>query len=254
MEYHVYLSLTPEALVVSMLPPSEFGKYLAVGTKKQAREQAMYFELKADFRSNYFDMEEALQQCTPHEDGQPKHSVYVSTYRVLEHVPLEAFGSLWLVTKNGLELELKQGPFTAKNDDAHYLFQELCPVHPLITSTLGPFEFCKFITDPKVRVSVPKICFLELTHGTLPEDPDGAHVGDLPYKNVKHLWSCVRELIEKDKITKTVNRTYSPHVRYRCVKSGFYVGDQDALLYYPFPSHSELEKNNHRWWRSAQLS
>ncbi len=252
MEYYRYMSLIPESLVVSMLPAEEFGRYLAVGTKKRANEQAIFFELSNDFESEYFDLQGAIQLCTPHEDGQPKHSVYASTYRVLEHVPLEAIGSLWLVTSNGLALELKQGPLPTETEQIHHLFQELCPVHPLIASSLDPSEFCKFITDPQVRVSMPRICFLELRLGTVPEEKSDP--GNLPYKNIKHLWSCILELTEKNKTTKTVNRTYFPHVRYRCIKSGFYVGDQQTLLYYPFPSSKELEKNHHRWWRWAQES
>ncbi|MHA2314516.1 MAG: hypothetical protein ACXACF_04425 [Candidatus Hermodarchaeia archaeon] len=254
MEYHLYLSLIPESLVVSMLPAQEFGRYLAVGTKKRAKEQAIYFELSNDFESEYFDLPGAIKLCTPHEDGQPKHSVYVSTYRVLEHVPLKVIGSLWLVTSNGLALELKQNPLPAKTEQIHHLYQELCPVHPLIASTLGPSEFCNFITDPQVRVSVPKICFLDLRLGTVPEKSNKSDPGDLPYKNIKHLWNCMLELTEKNKTTKTVNRVYSPRVLYRCIKSGFYVGDQHTLLYYPFPSSEEMEKKHHRWWRWAQES
>jgi len=253
MEYHVYLSLVPEALVVSMLPPAKFGKYLAVGTKKRAREQAMYFELKGDFRSNYFDMEEAIQRCTPHEDGQPKHSVYVSTYRVLEHVPPEAFESLWLVTRNGLSFELKQGSLPTEDRETQHLYQELCPVHPLIASLLNPMEFCKFITDPNVNISVPKMCFLELQLGEIVAESGKDVFCNLPYKNIKHLKDCLRELTEKEKTTKTVNRIHSPHVQYRCIKTGFFVGNQDMVLYYPFPSAAEMEKNHYRWWRSAQL-
>lgn len=78
MEHHLYLSLIPESLVVSMLPADEFGMYLAVGTKKRAKEEAIYFEIKSDFESEYFDLQKALQHCTPHESGRPKHSVYVS--------------------------------------------------------------------------------------------------------------------------------------------------------------------------------
>jgi hypothetical protein len=254
MEHHLYLSLIPEALVVSMLPAAEFGNYLAVGTKKRARQQAIFFELTDGFGSDYFDLQGALQQCVPHEDGQPKHSVYVSTYRVLEHVPLKVFNSLWLITNNGLGLELKQGPLPTGGNKVDHLYQELCPVHPLIASSLGPSEFCKFITDPKVRVSVPRICFLELRLGASPSDPEKADNGDLPYRDVKHLWNCIFELTEKNKTTKTVNRVYFPHVLYRCIKSGFYVGNQTTLLHYPFPSINELEKSNHRWWRWAQES
>lgn len=254
MEHHLYLSLTSEALIVSMLPAAEFGNYLAVGTKKRAREQAIFFELNNDIESDYFDVSGAIQICTPHEDGQPKHSVYVSTYRVLEHVPLETFGNLWLITNNGLALELQQGQLPANSDEANHLYQELCPVHPLVVSVLDPSEFCKFITDPKVRVSVPKICFVELRLGPIPSEPQAIDPGDLPDQHIKHLWNCVLELTEKKKTTKTVNRTYDRRVQYRCIKSGFYVGNQDKLLYYPFPSEQELEKNNHRWWRWAQES
>ena len=46
METYLYLSIMPESLIVSMLPPSEFGTYLAVGTKKSAHGQAIFFSLK----------------------------------------------------------------------------------------------------------------------------------------------------------------------------------------------------------------
>lgn len=43
MKRYLYLSLLPEALIASMLPPEEFGNYLAVGTKKRTRGQAIFF-------------------------------------------------------------------------------------------------------------------------------------------------------------------------------------------------------------------
>ena len=252
MEYHLYLSLIPETLVVSMLPADEFGRYLAVGTKKRVREEAIFFELKADFESEYFDLQKALQHCTPHENGRPKHSVYVSTYRVLEHIPWEVFKSLWLITHDGRTLELKQGPLPTEIKGNHHLYQELCPVHPLIASLLTPTEFCKFITDPNVTVSVPKICFLELKLGKMLEESSEKQFWDLPYKNIQHLKDCLLELDEKEKITKTVNRILPKRVRYRCIRSGFFVGDQNTVLYYPFPSPEELAKNHLKWWHSAQ--
>lgn len=254
MEYHVYLSLIPEALVVSMLRPDEFGRYLAVGTKKRAREQAVYFELKGDFESNYFDMEKAIKLCTPHDDGQPKHSVYVSIYRVLEHVPLETFGSLWLATRDGLSLELKQDQLPETIEKSHHLYKELCPVHPLIASLLNPMEFCKFITDPSVSISVPTICFVDLRLGNMLDGLDQEVSWNLPYKRIKHLRNCLLELTEKEKTTKTVDRIHSARVPFRCIKTGFFVSNQDMVLYYPFPSAAEMEKTHHKWWRSAQLS
>ena len=75
---------------------------------------------------------------------------------------------------------------------------------------------------------------------------------DLPYKNIQHLKDCLLELDEKEKITKTVNRILPKRVRYRCIRSGFFVGDQNTVLYYPFPSPEELAKNHLKWWHSAQ--
>ena len=42
-EHYLYFSVTPEALIASGLQPEEFGSYLAVGTQKRARGQAVFF-------------------------------------------------------------------------------------------------------------------------------------------------------------------------------------------------------------------
>jgi len=237
-----------------MLPPVEFGTYLATGTEKRAHEHAIYFELSRDFQSDYFNLQKAVQHCKPHPDGRPKHSVYVSTYRVLEHVPLSMLQSLWLTTRDGRILELKQAPLPDKFSRQYHLYQELCPVHPLIASSLNPIDFCRFITDPDIPVSVPKICFLELQLGELAENPDSNEVHNLPYENMEHLRQCLRELPSREKTAKTVNRIYPKHVPYRVVESGFFVGHADSVLYYPFPSAEQMQKDHYMWWRSATLS
>jgi hypothetical protein len=254
MATYTYLSLVPEALVVSMLEPGAFGTYLSTGTRKRSHEAAQYFDLKSDFKSDYFRLEEAARDCVSHPDGAPKHSVYVSTYRVLEHVPLEAIGSLWLATRDGRVLELKQGPVPASFTGRYHLYQELCPVSPLIASTLNPADFCRFITDPKVRISVPKICFFELKLGELQDDPNKGQSKKPTNERVEHLRDCLRELVDMKKTTKTVNRLQSGNISYDVVKSGYFVGDNKSLLYFPFPSAEELEATHHDWWRSATVA
>ena len=254
MAHHIYLSVIPESLVVSMLPPVEFGSYLAVGTKKRASEQAMFFELKDDFRSQHFDLEKAIQQCVPHDDGQPKHSVYVSIYRVLERVPLDALGSLWLITRDGRPLELNQGPLPPKKDNNQYLYQELCPVYPLVASTLDPVEFCKFITNPEGRISVPKIFFHDLQIKEVAPEGGKETAWAPPFKKISHLRDCLLELTEKGKITKTVDRIHFQRASYCSIKSGFYIGSHEKVLHYPFPSAEEMNREHHQWWRSAELT
>ena len=253
METHLYLLLYPESLVMSMLGPSEFGAYLATGTKKRAHEQALYFQLDDGFKSDYFDLEKAKKSCVSHEDGRPKHSVYVSTYRVLEHVPLTAINDLWLVTRDGRGLVLKHTEPPKEYEGQYHLYQELCPVHPLIASRMSAKDFSLFITDPEVTVSVPRICFVEMDLADLANDPLSGDFGNLPYDNMEHIRDCLIELNTKGKMTKTINRIQHKHVPYRCVKNGFFVGDQTGMLYYPFPSPEDLEKHHHNWRRSAEL-
>lgn len=252
MGVHLYLSMVPEALVASMLPPAEFGTYLAVGTRKRARGKAMFLDLKEGFQSDALDLASAAKRCVPHPDGQPKHSVYLAIYRVLERVPVNALNSLWLVTEDGRVLELQAGPAPEEFPVRFHLYQELCPVHPLIASSLHPMAFTRFITDPSQSICVPRICFVDLDLMGLANDPHHRAPGCLPYPYMEHIRDCLRELADDaTKHTKTVDRIHPEAFPYRCIKSGFFVGDQDATLHYPFPSSDELETTHYRWWRSA---
>jgi len=252
MAIYYYLSMVPESLVASMLPPEEFGTYLAVGTEKRSRGRAVFFDLKDGFQGEGFDLSTVPERCVPHPDGLPKHSVYVAIYRALERVPLEAINSLWLTTRDGRNLELKQGDLPAESPGKAHLYQEICPVHPLIASSLGPDAFCRFITDPARPISVPRICFVDLELAGLADDPAKGNAQDLPYPHIRHLRDCLLTLAEdKTKHTKTVDRIQPEEFLYRCVKSGFFVGDQEAVLYYPLPSREEIDRDHHEWWRSA---
>ena len=252
MATYLYLSMMPESLVASMLPPEEFGTYLAVGTRKWSRGQAMFFDLTGEFPSEEFDFSVIRERCVPHPDGQPKHSLYLGIYRVLEHVPPEVFGSLWVVTPSGHVLELKQNTAASEYPGKFHLYQEICPVHPLVASSLAPDEFCRFITTPSKPVYVPRLCFVELDLAELADDPEHGRATNLPYAHMDHVRECLVE-VQRDgqKHTKTVDRIHPQEFPYRCVKSGFFVGDQKQMLYYPFPSQEELESKHFSWWRYA---
>ncbi|RLD09943.1 MAG: hypothetical protein DRI44_07290 [Chlamydiae bacterium] len=90
--------MIPESLIMSMLPPVEFGQYLSVGTSKRTHSPAIYFDIKDDFENEYFDLINAAEQCVPHSDGMVKHSIYVSIYRVLEHISVEMINNLYVTT------------------------------------------------------------------------------------------------------------------------------------------------------------
>lgn len=252
MKTYLYLSLVPESLIASMLSPEDFGKYYAVGNKKRTRGQAIFFEVDPEqVDQAFFPMGEIAKRCRPHEDGRPKHSLYLSIYRVLEHVPIAALKKLYLVTEDGRVLGLDSQPYEPSHTPALRLYQELCPVNPRVVSKLDPADFAKFITDRHQPISVPRIVFVELILRDLRRDPDTPDIDELPYLNLEHLRDCLRELRnEFSKSTKTVIR-HGHDLLYRTIRGGFYVGDQKGLKYYPMPSREELDSVHYAWWRSA---
>lgn len=252
MEKYLYLSLTPEALIASMLPPEEFGNYLAVGTKKRTRGHAIFFEVDQSLQSEFFPLKTIDERCVPHSDGTPKRSVYLSIYRVLEHLPLKYLKDLYLVTDDGKVLQLKQAEYKGDGNDSLHLYQQLAPVTPRIASKCNPTEFMKLVTDTSKPVSVPKLIFVELILDELANDPVNGSIDNLPYSNIEHLRDCLKSLHnDHDKPTKTVIRFLKGELLFRTCKNGFFVGDQNTLLYYPFPDIRDLQGDYYSWWRSA---
>jgi hypothetical protein len=253
MKTHLYLTCSrTEALIASQLEPAEFGTYMAVGTEKLTVGQLMFFEINPDLKSDYFDLARARRECVPHPGGRPKASLYISIYRAMEHVSLPDYGTLYLVTRDGRVLGISpQGYSEADESSQANLYQELCPVSPLIVSSLPPGAFCQFITDPQNAVHVPRIFFADLR---VDRDRDGRLAGTLPYAHPKHIESCIQELEQgKGKKTKTVDREHPMRMFYRTVRRGFYLGDQTGVKSYPFPSPDELDDKHHIWWKSASM-
>lgn len=253
MSKYIYLTATPEALVASMLPPEGFGMYLSTGTKKRNKGQAIFFEVDLAKIENLIDMGSLNRRCVAKEDGSPKSSVYLSVYKVLETIPLDALKSLYLTTDHGHVLELKKSTYDKGSEAANalYLYQELCPVTPLVASGLPPSVFLKRLTDGSTPIVLPKLFFVDLKLGELAKDPLHGSAEDLPYSNLGHLRDCLEILKgEYEKHMKTVQRVFSGLLLYRTIKSGFYVGAKDDIYFYRYPTIKELEDINYEFFRA----
>jgi hypothetical protein len=253
MSKFIYLTATPEALIASMLPPKEFGEYLSIGTKKRNKGQAIFFEVDLGQIENLIDMDGLNQRCIAKPDGSPKNSVYLSVYKVLEMIPLTALKSLYLATENGRVLELKKTTYDLSNEDHKrlFLFQELCPVSPLVASDLVPSAFLKRLTDGSTPIVLPKLFFVELKLGKLATNPHDTSVDYVPFANVLHLKDCLEALTgEYEKKMKTVQRVFSGSLLFRTIESGFYVGSKDEIVFYPYPTLDEIKNINYEFYRS----
>ncbi len=191
------------------------------------------------------------KELVPYPNGEPKRSVFFSIYRCLEKTPLAALKNLYLSTDDGKVLEILSSQFEETENDETHLYQQFNPITTRVASKLSPGKFVQFLTDPKKPVSAPKVFFAELLLNELAIDPN-ASLQSLPYPNPDHLRDCLIKLNEtKGKRTKTVLRFMQGELSYRTVKTGFFIGEKDRFLFYPFPSINELEGKYYTWWRSA---
>jgi hypothetical protein len=252
-DVHLYFSLIPEALIASNLTPEQFGQYYATGAGYKSKGQCLFFEVDPAFRSDYFDIPTAIQRCVPSEDGSPKHSVYVSVYRVLEHLPIAALGRLYLTTAYGHTLGLERGELPAEKDGCLHLYQDLVPVNSLVVSHLDPVAFYQSVTThPAKFIRFPGLVFVELGLGELANDPENGSANDLPYSYIHHLREALM-VLNTGKDSKMVHRVHSMEFPYRMVKKGIYVGNGKDLVFYPMLSHQELRDKHTQWWRSANI-
>lgn len=253
MKNYIYLTTPPEALIASMLPPKEFGNYLSRGTKNRNRGEAIFFQIDPYQIGNMIDLNYVESRCKPKPDGSPKNSVYLSVYRVLERVPLSAFMNLYLTTENGHTLVLKKMYYNKSREmkPRVHLYQELCPVTPLVASTLPPSVFLRKLTDGSTPVMLPKLFFVNLKLGELAENPVRGSAENLPYHNIGHLRDCL-ELLENGEDTemKTVLRFFYGSLLFRTIEDGFFLGGADGMIFYPYPELLELEMINYDFFRS----
>ncbi|MCK3685039.1 hypothetical protein [Maribellus sp. YY47] len=249
MKSHYYLVATPESLIASHLGPVEFGNYLAVGTKKNLRAQSVYFEI--DPAKVNLPLDYVKEKLVPYENGEPKRSVYLSIYRVFEAIPLEALKNLYLATDDGKVLEIQATDYVAKSKKDIHLYQQYNPFSTMVASKLNPPEFIQYLTDGSRPVAVPKLFFVELQLNQLANDPT-LPIQNLPYRNPAHLRECLIKLNEtSQRLTKTVLRERHSELPYRTIEDGFFIGERDHYLFYPFPGQEELESTHFAWWRSA---
>lgn len=255
MQTHYYLSVFPlEALIASHLEPSYFGAYMATGSKRGSEEQIIFIEVSGDF-GKHFDWTYAREHCVPHENGDPKHSVYLGVYRVLEHIPLESLGAIYLTTRDGRTLEIPRAEYTpADHKRDYFVYQELCPVNPVIVSSLNPESFAKSICAEESHVHVPQLVFTDLKVINFDDEVNTGNIGSMYDRKKGHLLECIASVQGKDKKpNKTFTRTNVESFSFQIIDHGIYATDGKSLVMYKMPSLEELKQIDYDWGRSALI-
>jgi hypothetical protein len=257
---HLYMIIFPiNALVASQLEPDAFAQHYTIGSARHFQGKVIFAEIDIDFRDPYFMIDEYLENTRPHADGSPKRTKFISSYRVLEHVPFDVIKKLYLVTVNGKALELSPGPYTAENVPGLIrIFQEITPVRNLIASSLDQRSFGKYITED-IAKGAAKFCFTQIDLNIeefLAESRNReVIVSPIPDSNPYRLLDCLTELQQNtDKTVKTIGLSSVLHsISYRAMRHGFWFFDADGnSLFFPIPPVHELETTYYEWWKNAR--
>ncbi len=260
MEYRkrLYLMLHPNlALIGSQLEPEQFADHYTSGSSRYYSGKVIFAELDPGFRHPYFRIEEMLKELVPHEDGRPKATKFISSYRVLEHVDFDALQKLHLATPEGDVLSLDPEPLRPpKTEEAIVrIYAEMAPLRMLVLSDYTIKEFADYITDPANPKGAPSLFFTqididveefvsEFEQHPFKESPitsihpsrlrDGfLELKNSPVKHTKGL--CVDSSIDRS--------------TYRYVREGFTFASQKQMKCFYMPELEEIERTNYRFFK-----
>lgn len=258
-EKRLYMIVFPvNALVASQLTPEEFAHHYTTGSAKHFKGKVIFVEIDSKFRNMHFDIDHYLSLTVAHPDGTPKKTKFISSYAVLEHIDLAAMKHLYLVTANGKSLEIKSAPYTAKNEPGMVrIYQEITPLSNLVASTFDQRAFGKYITSGTKSKGAPKVCFTqyEFNVDDFFKKNKAAHIpySPIPETNVTRLIEYLTEIkTHPDKKTKTINLNSTlTSAPYLLIRHGFWFAAGNELLFYPMPTHDELQKHHYQWLKHA---
>ncbi|HRY72386.1 MAG TPA: hypothetical protein P5165_04095 [Spirochaetia bacterium] len=255
---HLYLILHPNhSLIASQLPPAEFIKHYVQGSTRYFEGRLIFAELDPGFRDPYFDIDGAYADLVPHEDGRPKATKFIQSYRVLEHVDFDALGKLYVCNSVGDFVALDPADYDPKaRGDEMRIILEINPVKFIVLTKYNFIEFSKFITDPHNSKGAPKMFYAQLEFSVedfmreFEENPfircyvPGIHparlrngileVRNTPGKSVKGIsLDC-----PIDKIS------------YKLLRHGFMFASQGKNKFYPLLPLEDVERNFYKFWKS----
>ena len=254
---HLYMICYPNsALVLSHLSPEHFGARYNYGSASYYTGKLVFAEIDINYRNEYFRIDEALNGFKPHPDGRPKATKYISSYRILEHVDIDAIQVLYLANADGTSYPLYEKPYVpSKSNNVLRVYAEISPVRMLTLSRLSMREFGAWFTDPVNIIAVPRMLYLQVSldipaflsdferNPFIPPPLEGVH----PSK----LRDAILDLQRReDKLFKglTLDTSFTKE-SYMRIRHGFMFKDKEKEKFFPMPSLHDIEKNNLRFYR-----
>ncbi len=245
------------ALIGSQLDPENLARHYTAGPTRHYRGKVLFAGLDYEYRHPYFNIDDAIKQLVPHEDGRPKATKFISSYRVLEHIDPAALKNLYLTSPEGACLELEPGEYEPGNqDEGLKIYAEIDPLRMLVLSSYDFIDFGYYLTDPENPIGAPAFIYtnLAIDLDEFLKDFENNPFKTSPIPNLHP--SILRDAIsELRTVSYKNNKGLSLHsnldnISYRLIKDGFMFEHHDGRRFYPMPSSSVVEERNLKFWRS----
>ncbi len=256
-EKHLYQILYPnQALIASHLDPSAFARHYLVGSIRHYNGKLVFAEIDPEFRHPYFKIDEVFNNLKPHDDGTPKRTKFISSYRVMEHMDLDAIRKVYLTNAEAQVLELSPGTYTKKHESGYLrTFAEIAPLSMLVMSPLSMPEFGSFITAPGNTKGAPKLFYTQIELNinefleTFESNPFAQ--APFPFLHPSKLRDSILEMQSKPgKKTKGLS-LFCPldQISYKRIRHGFMFSEGERHKFFAMPSLHEIEETNFKFWQ-----
>jgi len=258
-ENHLYIVLHPNhSLIASQLSPEHFLRHYVQGSTRYFEGRLIFAEVDPAFRNDYFDIDKAYSELVPHEDGRPKATKFIKSYRALEHVDLDALGKLYLCNSVGDYLALDSAEYYPGHDAEEFrIMLEVNPVKFIVLTKYNFMDFGRFITDPSNSKGAPKMFLTQLEFSTdeflreFEENPlircyvPGIHPARLS-KAIEEIRNTPGKYVKGLSLDCPIDK-----ISYKLLRDGFMFAEQGGKYkYYPLLSLDDVERRFYKYWKS----
>lgn len=255
---HLYLVMHPNhALIASQLDPERFAKHYTQGSTRYFEGRLIFVEIDPTFRHPYFKIDHAFADLKPHDDGRPKATKFISSYRTFEHMDFAAFGKLYYCNSLGDYVELESAAYDPKmRGDEMRIVLEINPIKMMVLTKYNFTEYAKYITDPDMPKGAPVMFYSQLEFTVeefLKEFQDNPFIRCfVPGIHPARLREAIFEVRAKPgKNTKGLSLDCPvDRISYKYLRHGFMFASAKQTRFYPLMSLEDVERKYYKFWKN----
>ncbi len=254
---YMYMICYPNtSLVLSQLSPEKFGAKYSYGSATYYSGKLIFAEIDIDYRHDYFRIDEALDRLLPHSDGSPKATRYVSSYRVLEHIEIDAIKTIYLANADGTTFALQPSKYDPKLEESDLkVFAEITPLSMLTLTKMDLREFGRWFTSEENQLAVPRLLYMQVhldidefleefqRNPFAPPPLEGVH----PSK-VRDTILELRRREDKNMKALTLDTAFKKE-SYCKISPGIMIMDKEQEKFFAMPSLDQIRKTNFKFYK-----